>query len=234
MITVCNDLLEETEHEIIPYSEMEGYANSEKPMINKNNNSIIFSWLNRDALPGIGSTFSIGRYAPAEDLVASMSSDDVRKKSNVVWDGNYHRIVKFMSLQSGCESMNYRIEEVYFNRAEAYIEKGEWQLGMKDVNEIYSKRVKDGALNADSADKAREQFRAEKRRELCFEDMRWFDIRRWGLEVEHKYYNFSMDKTFVTYVLESESPNYVLPLPLDVQRRNFQIEQPERIDVKMK
>ncbi len=234
VITVCNELLEETEHEIIPYSEMVEYADAEKPMINKNSKSLIFSWLNRDALPGSGAVYSTGRYAPAEDLVASMSSDDVRKKSNVVWDGNYHRIVKFKAFESGCESMNYRIEEVYFNRAEAYIEKGEWQLGMKDVNEIYSKRVEDGVLKADNAERARLQLRAEKRRELCFEDMRWFDIRRWGLEVEHKYYNFSMDKTFITYVLEAESPNYVLPLPLDVQRRNFQIEQPKRIEVKKK
>lgn len=234
VITVCNDLLEETEHEIIPYSEMVTYAKPQTPMIHKDSKSLIFSWLKRDTYPGHGSQFGNARYAPSEELVASMASNDVRKKSNVVWDGNIHLLEKYSADFSGCPTMNYRIEEVYFNRAEAYIEKGEWQLGMKDVNKIYAERVEHGALDADNADKAREQLRAEKRRELCFEDMRWFDIRRWGLEVEHKYYNFSMDKTFVTYVLEAESPNYVLPLPLDVQRRNFQIEQPERIEVKKK
>ena len=61
--------------------------------------------------------------------------------------------------------------------------------------------------------------------------MRWFDIRRWNLSVEHRYHDFSMDGTYRTYVLEEGSPNYVLPIPLDIQRRNFEIEQPERVDI---
>ena len=60
------------------------------------------------------------------------------------------------------------------------------------------------------------------------------DIRRWGLAIEHKYYNFSMDGSFVTYLLDAESPNYVLSIPLDVQRRNFEIEQPQRVESKTK
>lgn len=236
VITVCNDLLEETMRTIIPLSEMLTYADSEKPMLNKNNNSMIFSWLNRDSYPGSSSEYSSGRYCPAEDLVASFASNDVRKYSNVSWDGNKHRIVKFKSSESGCEDMNYRIEEIYFNRAEAYIEKGEWELGMKDVNEVYSKRLEDeiGHLNANNVNDARIQLRAEKRREFCFEDIRWFDIRRWGLEIEHKYYNFSMEGDYKIYVLDAESPNYVLPLPLDIQRRNFEIEQPKRVESKTK
>jgi len=236
VITVCNDVLKETTRAIIPLSEMLTYADSEKPMLNKNNNSMIFSWLNRDAYPGTSSSYSSGRYAPAEDLVASMASNDVRGYSNVSWDGNVQRIVKFKTNESGCEDMNYRIEEIYFNRAEAYIEKGEWELGMKDVNEVYSKRIegKIEYLNAENVNDARTQLRSEKRKEFCFEDIRWFDIRRWGLAVEHKYYNFSMDGDYSIYLLDAESPNYVLPLPLDIQRRNFEIEQPKRVESRTK
>ena len=104
------------------------------------------------------------------------------------------------------------------------------------INEVYSRRLEEevGHLDATNVDDARTHLRNEKRKEFCFEDMRWFDIRRWGLEVEHRFYNFSMDGTYFTYILEAESPNYVLPLPLDIQRRNFEIEQPKRVETKTK
>lgn len=89
-------------------------------------------------------------------------------------------------------------------------------------------------LNVSNVEGARTKLREEKRKEFCFEDIRWFDIRRWGLAIEHKYYNFSMDGSFVIYLLDAESPNYVLPIPLDVQRRNFEIEQPQRVESKTK
>ncbi|MBC5621211.1 RagB/SusD family nutrient uptake outer membrane protein [Butyricimonas hominis] len=237
VITVCNDALKETTRTIISVEEMLTYNSSTNPMLNKNNNSLIFSWLNRDAYPGMSvSEYSSGRYCVSEDLVALFASNDIRKYSNVSWDGNKQHIQKYRSQESGCEDMNYRVEEFYFNRAEAYIEKGEWELGMKDINEVYSRRLEEevGHLDATNVDDARTHLRNEKRKEFCFEDMRWFDIRRWGLEVEHRFYNFSMDGTYFTYILEAESPNYVLPLPLDIQRRNFEIEQPKRVETKTK
>ena len=107
---------------------------------------------------------------------------------------------------------------------------------MGDLNEVYSQRIEggNGQLNVSNVDDARKKLREEKRKEFCFEDIRWFDIRRWGLAIEHKYYNFSMDGSFVTYLLDAESPNYVLSIPLDVQRRNFEIEQPQRVESKTK
>ena len=40
-------------------------------------------------------------------------------------------------------------------------------------------------------DEAREFYRLEKRLEFSFEGLRWFDIRRWGLEIEHLYQDYS-------------------------------------------
>ena len=39
---------------------------------------------------------------------------------------------------------------------------------------------------------------------------------------------------YQTYILEANSPNYILPLPLDIQRRNDKIEKPERVEAKLK
>ena len=77
-------------------------------------------------------------------------------------------------------------------------------------------------------------FRKEKRKEFCFEDIRWFDIRRWGLAVEHVYQNINNKEVYETYVLEAESPNYVLSLPMDLQRRNDKIEQAQRVETIVK
>lgn len=237
VITVCNEALRETSRTLISLNEMLTYSDDSKPMLNKNNNSILFSWLKRDGFPTSSSNTSDGIYRPAEDLMALFSSDDVRNYRDVlVYYWNSFRVVKYDFNYSGCWNMNYRVEEFYFNRAEAYIEQGEWELGMKDVNKVYSNRIDggNGQLDAKNADDAKVKFQEEKRREFCFEDMRWFDIRRWGLRIEHKYYNYSIDGTYVTYVLDAESPNYVLPLPLDIQRRNFEIKQPQRVESKTK
>ena len=67
-----------------------------------------------------------------------------------------------------------------------------------------------------------------------FEDIRWFDIRRWGLAVEHVYQNINNKEVYETYVLEAESPNYVLSLPMDLQRRNDKIEQAQRVETIVK
>ena len=60
---------------------------------------------------------------------------------------------------------NYRIEEFYFNRAEANIKQGEWGLGMKDVNEVYSKRIEggNGYLEAKNAEDGMDPFQERKK-----------------------------------------------------------------------
>ena len=103
-----------------------------------------------------------------------------------------------------------RLEEAYLNRAEAYIEKGEHELGMDDVNAIRAERIKgEYELVANSVDEAREFYRLEKRLEFSFEGLRWFDIRRWGLEIEHLYQDYSTPTVINHYVLKAGSPNYV-------------------------
>lgn len=235
VITVCDEALKESSRKIISMAEMETYAVDNKPMLNKNNNSIIFSWMPREAHSFSVQPYGYAFYVPADDLKNLYETDDIRKKNHVIFDSFYRsRVEKFLADHSGCYSVNYRMEEFYLNRAEAYIESGAWDKGMKDLNVIYSERVIGGELQADGVETARKEMRNEKRREFCFEDMRWFDIRRWGLSVEHEYQSFTVSGESVTYVLDAESPNYVMSLPLDIQRRNFDIEQPKRVESKTK
>ena len=79
MITVCDDALKETTRTIVSVEEMLTYSNDTVFMLNKGNNSLIFSWLNRDAYPGMSvSDYSSGRYCVSEDLVALFASNDTR------------------------------------------------------------------------------------------------------------------------------------------------------------
>jgi len=235
VITVCDEALKESSRKIISKAEMETYADEKKPMLNKNNNSILFSWMQRDANSFSSGSYGNAVYTMSDELKSLYAPEDARIANYVITNSWYKsKIMKYDAQFSGCYTMNYRVEEFYLNRAEAYIESGAWDKGMKDLNAIYSERVSGGELQADGVETARKEMRNEKRREFCFEDMRWFDIRRWGVAVEHEFQSFGVTGMTTTYVLDTESPNYVMSLPLDIQRRNFDIEQPKRVESKTK
>ena len=235
VITVCDDMIKETVKMIVPLEEMKTYTeySSGVPLYNKNSHSLLYTCWTRDAMSGFNSGYWYGKYAISDDLKKQYGANDVRPK--VFFDYYGVKPIKYTDY-GGCYGMCYRIEEIYFNRAEAYIESGDYKSGMKDVNRIYSQRIDDVnvSLSASDVEDARKLFRQEKRRELCFETIRWFDIRRWGLAVEHDYKDINDPSMYQTYILEANSPNYILPLPLDIQRRNDKIEKPERVEAKLK
>ncbi|MFR5657224.1 MAG: hypothetical protein ACLUDU_04175, partial [Butyricimonas faecihominis] len=74
VIIVCNEALKETNRTLISLNEMLGYSSDTKPMLNKDNNSILFSWLNKEAHPTSSSNTSMGTYCPSEDLIALFAS----------------------------------------------------------------------------------------------------------------------------------------------------------------
>ena len=115
--------------------------------------------------------------------------------------------------------------------------KNKKDLALADLSKVYKERIAptgDATLKAENVEEATDILRREKRIEFCFEDIRWFDIRRWGLAVEHAYPDLHDSQSVRTFVLEAESPNYVLPLPLDVQRINPDMKRPERVETIVK
>lgn len=245
VIEVCGDLLKETNRSVVPLEWMrKNYDNWERenPVVARDAGSLLFSWWTRDAMPALPPGSNAGFWISDELRKAVQeNSNDVRGKSYTFWEeSNYSPTKvfnKYRAIESKCYGMNYRLEEVYFNRAEAYVYTNRRDLAMADLTLVYRQRIlndPDPQLEASSDEKAIEIFRKEKRKEFCFEDIRWFDIRRWGLSVEHVYHDFNDPSKFVTYVLESESPNYVLPLPMDVQRMNETIERPKRVEAIVK
>ena len=62
-------------------------------------------------------------------------------------------------------------------------------------------------------------IRNERRKELCFEGQRWFDLRRYGMP------SFSRMWAKEVYTLKKNDPSYTMPIPEEVLRENSSLEQ---------
>ena len=68
--------------------------------------------------------------------------------------------------------------------------------------------------------------RNERRRELCYEGHRWFDLRRWGMpSITHTWYN--EDGSRSTYTLQEGDLMYTVPIPDEALQSNSSLEQNE-------
>ena len=83
------------------------------------------------------------------------------------------------------------------------------------IDELRVKRMAPGdfkSLSISDPDKLISFVRDERRRELCFEHHRWFDLRRYGMdEIKHVWYDESNNST--EYVLEKNDPGFTLQIP---------------------
>lgn len=67
-------------------------------------------------------------------------------------------------------------------------------------------------VNIADADGLVEFIHNERRRELCFESHRWYDLRRWGMpEIKHVWYD--SQTTVTTYTLQKNDLLYTVPIP---------------------
>lgn len=113
------------------------------------------------------------------------------------WLSGYY-LVKYLDdridhLKGGKTSMNFqmmRYAEVLLNYAEAINEAADnatnRQLAVTQLNAIRARAGITGTLDATSFTQAqlRERIRKERRVELCFEEHRFFDIRRWEIAID--------------------------------------------------
>ncbi|WP_316847488.1 RagB/SusD family nutrient uptake outer membrane protein [Pedobacter psychrodurus] len=122
----------------------------------------------------------------------------------------------------------FRTAEAYLNRAEAYIQKaiGGDASGvtkaLADINLLRSNRIKTANYSPITITEPEALFtyyKAERRRELCMEDHRWFDLRRWGMpEMSHTIQLVAGSPQTVT--LSENDSRYTLDVPTEALRRN--------------
>lgn len=126
-----------------------------------------------------------------------------------------------------------RVAEVYLNHAEAniqlYLKDGNIQardVALKDLNFLRSHRflAPYKEIKAEEVEDLLQFYREERRRELSFEDHRWYDLRRYGMpEISHTL--TLTEGQPMEYRLSERDKRYVLPIAKVVLDRNPALQQ---------
>jgi hypothetical protein len=128
-----------------------------------------------------------------------------------------------------------RVAELYLNRAEAnirlYLKNGDDALRVSALNDL--NRLRESRYDTRnvayvpvnlSGEALLDFCHDERRRELSFEDHRWFDLRRYGMpEIRHSFRKLATQAP-VEYVLQKNDKRYVLPIPKSALTRNPNLE----------
>ena len=172
-----------------------------------------------------GSTQVKSAYAMSDNLFSSYDVNDLRRSFYVTSGLNGGGPNK-IGTSSTSNGKALRITEAYFNRAEAYIQKARsgdnnsLTLALADLNRIRTFRIRTANyshITINNAEALFTFFKQERRREFCFEDQRWFDIRRWALSVTHTY---TLGSGQLDQTLQPGDKRYLMPFAQETLDRN--------------
>ncbi len=216
-----------------PHARLSGLAQLESgPFLTESNPEILFSQgannLSRENL----FTGQPGDFCVTRQLRDLYSENDLRAScffgahvsDSVTLTAKYQRT----SLQLHISDVfTLRTAEAYLNKAEACaMQPGKESEACEALNTIRRNRITDAIdLHLDGEALVNE-IRDERRRELCFEGHRWFDLRRYAVNerypysksIVHAYHacgDFGVSSSKY-YLLEENDPAYTFALPEDV------------------
>ena len=153
------------------------------------------------------------------------------------YDANWNELPDVVCKDRKDGNLGIRTAEMYLNRAEAYIHKyldagvEEYRLkALSDLNYLRQHRYDTRFVDYKDVDikdghELLMFYKEERRRELCGEsNHRWFDLRRYGME-ELKHIYFVNPGEEQEFILQDNSPRYVLPIPKQVLEYNRKLVQ---------
>ena len=121
-----------------------------------------------------------------------------------------------------------RISEGYLNLAEAYAMQDNTEGANQYLKSLREKRIKGYVHTNYTGEKLINEIRLERRKELCFEGHRWFDLRRYAVcekyphaqKIIHEFNVFDGNQNFWDhtdiYELPENDPAYVMQIPKSV------------------
>ncbi|PSL43063.1 SusD-like starch-binding protein associating with outer membrane [Chitinophaga niastensis] len=200
---------------------------SQECYINPFNKEILFLYgcVDEYSLLGLSRFNATPRYCASDALNASYEKGDLRADVYLnAWKttGEFSKVNYKAHL-----GKSFRLPEAYLNRAEAcirkYIQQGDGALLQKavaDLNHLRQYRFSSKTFVPETAagyynnpQQLLQLCLGERRRELCFEEQRWFDLRRLGMPAITHFYYTDENKKPVAYQLPEKSNSYVLPIP---------------------
>ena len=182
----------------------------------------------------VGANSYTSTYTSSSDLMDCFDANDLRREAFFVpreAPGDGYRCVKCHYYEDGSISDMFaiRLPEAYLNKAEALALLGREAEAIETVQALRANRFAPEHLGSvsESGDALINFIRDERRRELCFEGFRWFDLRRYAVnsvcpfekEIRHVSMAYTQGAGVYaqgTYVLGPYSQDgaaYVLPIP---------------------
>ena len=154
--------------------------------------------------------------APSDKLVASYSSDDIRRTSYIGTTlGGDNYVKKFFTSARGARKVDIkaiRTAEMYLIRAEAYAKSATPDLtsAAADLNTLRSFRIDNYVPEVfTTADGLIDAITTERYKELAFEGFRFFDLKRNNLPLQRS----ATDANPAWQSLPAGSYRFVLPIP---------------------
>lgn len=177
-------------------------------------------------------------FIASDNLMESFEEGDLRKEKYIAKEYNresynffpneYSSFGKYrlsaMGEPSSSENfaLSFRLSEAYLNLAEACAHNNEGQRALSTIRTLMENRYEPEKLNVPNGltGEALINFiKSERRKELCFEGQRWFDLRRYGMPpIIHQWEGQA-------YTLKQNDPSYTLPIPDEVLVKNKRLEQ---------
>ena len=165
-------------------------------------------------------------FIPSTDLTSKYDENDRRLKFWFSTSGSLLKKTPDYSEGMGLTN-TIRISEAYLNRAEAYAHLSDGSTAaLADLNELRRHRI-EGYTDVSISDPQLllDEILLERRLELCFDELRWFDLRRLGMPTISHPYKAKGTDSWVTYTLEENDPLYTLPFSNNVLMNNGGLEQ---------
>lgn len=183
-------------------------------------------------------TYYRNQYLASDDLLSRYKEGDLRKEKYIAkeynredeefYEDSYVPFGKYqlsaLGTPSGAENfaLSFRLSEAYLNLAEAAAHDNAEAAAITALKTLLPKRYESGKVvepNGLTGDALVDFIREERRKELCFEGQRWFDLRRYGMpQITHTW----LGKTFT---LQKNDLSYTIPIAEIVLRRNKNLEQ---------
>ncbi|WP_165500340.1 RagB/SusD family nutrient uptake outer membrane protein [Pedobacter psychroterrae] len=178
----------------------------------------------------------VSGYKASSDLISKYSAGDLRRnvffKNSQIYGQPLCQKLATPASQTNSVSDNFliRLPEIYLNKAEALAILGRSAEAQSALQILRASRFAPAnltAVNSTGADLVN-YVRDERRRELCYEGQRWFDLRRYAVNslfplnitIKHNKYTYSTT-TFNTFTegyfelrpFSEDMSAYVLPVP---------------------
>ncbi len=172
-----------------------------------------------------------GDYCVTRDLYDSYDDNDARKTAffavNALSDSIRltNKYERGLELNHISDAFTLRMAEAYLNYAEACVmQKNKDAEANAALTELRLQRIASYETTSYSGEELAAEIRKERRRELCFEGHRWFDLRRYAVnkvypfskDIVHAFNAYSDANSFVAthiYVLPAGDPSYTFAIP---------------------